>query len=59
MADSTPTRAETVAANLASVKSVEGNDAYTKIIIQLLTDISTSLAMLVDNDSSSSNSSST
>ena len=54
MADSTPTRAETVAANNAATISKYGEEAWYQIIAQRLKDISDSLAMLVDNDTTSS-----
>jgi len=54
MSDPTPTRQETVEANVAAVESLEGAGAYKKVWTQLLKDISVSLAMLVDDSSSSS-----
>ena len=48
--DTTPTRQATVAANLAAIKTQRGDENWNYIFTQLLTDISTSLAMLVDND---------
>ena len=53
MSDPTPTRQETVEDNIEAVEATEGADAYRKIWTQLLKDISISLAMLVDTDSSS------
>jgi hypothetical protein len=52
MAD-TPTRQETVEANLAAVQKKYGDEAWPQIQTQLLTDISVSLAMLVDNQPAS------
>lgn len=48
MAD-TPTRQETVEANIAAVLSEYTKDANIKMISQCVQDISISLAMLVDN----------
>ena len=53
MADSTPTRAETVAANNLATITKYGPEAWNQIYAQLLTDISVSLAMLVDAGTSS------
>ena len=53
MADPTPTRQDTVEANIEAVETQYGYDAMDKIIIQLLKDINVSLAMLVDNGSGS------
>ena len=50
MAD-TPTRQETVEANIAAVLSEYTKDANIKMISQCVQDISISLAMLVDNSS--------
>lgn len=46
----TATRVETVAANLAAIKTQRGDENWNYIFTQLLTDINTSLAMLVDNN---------
>lgn len=54
MSDPTPTRQETVEASIEAVEGLEGAGAYKKIWTQLLKDISVSLAMLVDDSSSSS-----
>lgn len=51
MSDPTPTRQETVEANLADTIALYNKDAHNKIIETLLTDIDISLAMLVDNSS--------
>ena len=56
MADPTPTREDTVEANVTAVENKYGDDNVPRIAIQLLKDINISLAMLVDNDSSSSGS---
>ena len=56
MSDPTPTREDTVEANLAATIKKYGDEAWPQIIATLLTDISVSLAMLVDNDTSSSSS---
>jgi hypothetical protein len=52
MAD-TPTRQETVAANNAATITKCGEDAYWLRMLQMLEDISVSLAMLVDAGSGS------
>ncbi len=57
MADPTPTREDTVKANVLAVETRLGPEAYDQINVQLLKDINISLAMLVDNSSSSSSSS--
>jgi len=49
MSDPTPTREETVEANIQAVIDRWGEDATEKINTQCLQDISLSLAMLVDN----------
>jgi len=54
MSDPTPTRTETVTANNAATISKYGEEAWYQIIAQRLKDISDSLAMLVDNDTTSS-----
>lgn len=54
MADPTPTRAETVTANNAATIAEFGNEAWFQIIAQRLADISDSLAILVDNDTTTS-----
>ena len=51
MADPTPTRQETVEANIAAVLTEYTKDANLKMISQCVQDISISLAMLVDNSS--------
>jgi len=52
MADPTPTRQETVEANIAAVLTEYTKDANLKMISQCVQDISISLAMLVDNSAS-------
>jgi len=54
MADPTPTREETVKANLADTIALYNKDAHNKIVETLLTDIDISLALLVDAGSDSS-----
>jgi hypothetical protein len=53
MAEDTPTRTETVTANNAATIAKYGPEAWSQIYAQLLTDISVSLAMLVDAGSNS------
>lgn len=49
MADAaTPTRTETVTANIAAVKAIRGDHDYIALIAQCAQDISLSLAALVD-----------
>lgn len=50
MSDPTPTRQDVVEANIAAVLSAYGKDGNLKMIAQCVQDISISLAMLVDND---------
>ena len=47
--ETTPTRSETVAANIAAVEGKYGPEAWDQIATVCLKDISVSLAMLVDN----------
>lgn len=49
MSDPTPTRQETVEANVEAVEARFGDGAWNQIFAQLLKDINISLAMLVDN----------
>jgi hypothetical protein len=49
MADPTPTRTETVTANIAAVESKYCPESYLRIITQCIKDISISIATLVDN----------
>ena len=49
MADPTPTRQDVVEANIAAVEKKYGDETWPQIQTQLLKDISISLAMLVDN----------
>jgi len=53
MADSEPTRTETVTANIAAVIEQYSDENYNRIMSVCLQDISLSLAMLVDASSSS------
>ena len=46
--ESTPTRTETVTANIAAVIAKHGEEGYPQIYSQCLQDISLSLAALVD-----------
>ena len=48
MSDPTPTRLETVTAHIEAVIEKHGEEAYSQITAVCLTDISVSLAMLVD-----------
>ena len=50
MADDTPTREETVKANMATVISTYTKDAFQQRMLGMIEDINVSLAMLVDND---------
>ena len=52
----TPTREETVTANIAAVESKYGPESYNRIITQCVKDISVSLAMLVDAGTTTSDS---
>jgi hypothetical protein len=49
MADETPTRQETVEANIEAVLTKYGDENWVKLMGVCLQDISVSLAMLVDN----------
>ena len=49
MSDPTPTRQETVEANIEAAKARFGSENYWKVATVILEDISVSLAMLVDN----------
>lgn len=49
MSDPTPTRQETVEANITAAESRYGAENYWKVAMVILKDISVSLAMLVDN----------
>lgn len=46
--ESTPTRQETVEANIAAVIAQYGPDGFRQLVTAMLKDISISLAMLVD-----------
>ena len=52
MSDPAPTRQATVEANIATLLGTYGEDAFKRLVVGILKDISVSLAMLVDNDSS-------
>lgn len=54
MSDPTPTRQETVEANIEAIVARWGEDATEKINTQCLQDISISLALLVDSSSNAS-----
>jgi hypothetical protein len=54
MADPTPTREETVTANIEAVENKYGDENYGRLMAVCLKDISLSLAMLVDSSSSES-----
>ena len=53
--ETTPTRQETVEANITAVETKYGVVGYHQLIAQCIKDISVSLAMLVDNNSGSDN----
>lgn len=48
MSDPAPTRQQTVEANIAALYSTYGEDAFKRLVVGILKDISVSLAMLVD-----------
>lgn len=52
MSEETPTRTDTVEANIAAVINKHGDEAWDQIASVCLQDISVSLAMLVDAGSS-------
>ena len=52
MADPTPTREETVEANVATAIETYGEGAWKQIVLQIVKDINISLAELVDNSGS-------
>lgn len=54
MSDPAPTRQDTVEAHIAAVLSTYTEDAVLRMICQCVKDISVSLAMLVDNDTTTS-----
>lgn len=54
MSDPTPTRQETVEANIEAVLDKYGEENWSKMLVVCLQDISVSLAMLVDAGSSPS-----
>ena len=49
MSDPAPSREDTVKANIAAIESAYTKDAYLQMITQCVKDISVSLALLVDN----------
>lgn len=51
MSDPTPTRQDTVEENIETIEELNGPEAFKKIVVQCLKDISVSLAMLVDGSS--------
>lgn len=52
MSDPTPTRTETVEANIEAVESTYGEENFLRVIATCVKDMSVSLAMLVDAGSS-------
>ena len=54
MSDPTPTRVETVEANIEAVEATYGAENFLRVITACVKDISVSLAMLVDNGTSDS-----
>ena len=54
VAESTPTRVETVTANITAVEDTYGEENFLRVIATCVKDMSVSLAMLVDAESSSS-----
>lgn len=54
VAESTPSRVETVTANITSVEGTYGAENFLRVITACVKDISVSLAMLVDAGSSDS-----
>ena len=52
MADPTPTREETIEANVATAIETYGEGAWKQIVLQIVKDINISLAELVDNSGS-------
>lgn len=55
--ETTPTRTETVTANIAEVVAKYGDDAFLHLMAKCAQDISLSLAALVDAENSNSSSS--
>ena len=53
MSDPTPTRQETVEAAIASDRGEYGNDAFSRLYLNRLEEISVSLAIIADNTTSS------
>ena len=54
MSDPAPTRQQTVEANITTLISTYGEDAFKRLVVGILKDISVSLAMLVDNNTTAS-----
>ncbi|MBP5462481.1 MAG: hypothetical protein J6Y20_10180 [Lachnospiraceae bacterium] len=54
MSDPTPTRQDTVEDNIDAVVEKYGDEAFKKMVVTCLKDISVSLAMLVDNSGTNS-----
>ena len=54
VAESTPSRVETVTANITAVEGTYGAENFLRVITACVKDISVSLAMLVDAGSSDS-----
>ena len=54
MGDPAPTRQQTVEANITNLIGTYGEDAFKRLVVGILKDISVSLAMLVDNDTTTS-----
>ena len=52
MSDPTPTRTETVEANIEAVEGTYGEENFLRVIATCVKDMSVSLAMLVDAGSS-------
>ena len=53
MADETTTREQDVTAHIEAVEAMYGPESYQRIMTQCLKDIDLSLAMLVDNSTTS------
>ena len=54
VAESTPSRVETVTANITAVEGTYGAENFLRVITACVKDISVSMAMLVDAGSSNS-----
>ena len=53
MSDPAPTRQEVVEANIASIYGTYGEDAFKRLTLEMLKDISISLAIIADNTTTS------